>query len=185
VTLNGKQLAAELGVSPPMIVKYLKAGKITRGDGGLFDLDVVRQQLAHNNGSWSRGSMSRGLRHEKPAPAEGSITKHRPAATRATSPSPVDGADYSKTEWEKFALAERVRQARLKNDQLEGSLVDKEEVAAATEARIRADAQALLGWPKQVAATLAAELGLTERQLFVVLDREVRKFMKQRSMVAE
>lgn len=67
---------------------------------------------------------------------------------------------------------------------LKGSLVDAEQVAAETEARFRADAEALLNWPASIAPEFAAELGLDERQIHALLDKYVRAFMRARSMVA-
>jgi hypothetical protein len=79
--------------------------------------------------------------------------------------------------------AVKLKREQLRLKQLEGSLVDAAEVSSATEARFRADAEALLNWPARVAADLAAELGTDERLTHAALDKYVREFMRERSIV--
>jgi hypothetical protein len=78
--------------------------------------------------------------------------------------------------------AVKLQREKLKLRQLDGSLVDAEEVAGETEARFRADAEALLNWPARVMADIAAELGTDELRTHAVLDKYVRQFMSERSM---
>jgi len=78
--------------------------------------------------------------------------------------------------------AVKLKREQLRLKQLEGSLVDANEVASATEERFRADAEALLNWPARVAAEMAAELGTDERLTHAALDKYVRQFMRERSM---
>ena len=55
--------------------------------------------------------------------------------------------------------ATKLKREQLKLKQLEGSLVDAEQIKSETESRFRADAEALLNWPARIAAEFAAELG--------------------------
>lgn len=204
--LNGKQLAAELGVSPPMVVKYLAAGKISRGADGLFDLDSCRASLGNTLGEKRGGVPRRGDRpavfqpmavEKPPKPVKvAKVAKADPAPKVVEVPSPKPAAVLkrraakvesdpnlvSKADLEKQALAERIRRDRLRNDKEERRLVDRAEVESATEARFRADAEALLNWPLLVHREMAAELGVEERMMRLALDKFVRRFMTERSM---
>jgi hypothetical protein len=79
--------------------------------------------------------------------------------------------------------AVKLKREKLRLKQLEGSLVDADEISSATEARFRGDAEALLNWPARVSAEIAAELGTDERLTHAALDKYVRQFMRERSMV--
>lgn len=102
---------------------------------------------------------------------------------------PADPADMasvlvrSKLDIEKLKVAEQWRRQKLDNDEREKKLVRAEEVESATEARFRAEAQALLNWPARTHAEMAAELGVDARLLLVTLERYVEKFMQERSSV--
>src|SRR5690349_1249565 len=74
-----------------------------------------------------------------------------------------------------------LRELQLKEKR--GQLVYGEQVADEKEARFRADAEALLNWPARIAAEFAAELGADEHRAFAALDRAVRAFMRERSIV--
>ena len=191
--LNGKQLAAELGVSPPMIVKYKAAGRIQPLPNGLFDLEACRLMLGHTLGSKQGGVPRRGDRVKPKAVAPVVVTpivekKPRKLAAVAKPKPTVVGQkiepsrEQSKADLEREALSERIRRDRLRNDKEERRLVDRAEVESATEARFRADAEALLNWPLLVHREVAAELGSEERTTRLVLEKYVREFMTGRSM---
>lgn len=191
--LNGKQLAAELGVSPPMIVKYKAAGRIRPLPNGLFDLDECRASLSHTLGAKQGGVPRRGDRAKpkEPAPVVAApVVEMKPRkAPAAAKPKRVVAAkrvepsrEQSKADLEREALMERIRRDRLRNDKEERRLVDRSEVEAATESRFRADAEALLNWPLIVHREVAAELGSDERTTRLVLEKYVRQFMTERSM---
>lgn len=81
----------------------------------------------------------------------------------------------------KEAALAGLRELQLKERR--GELVDAEQIAAETEARFRADAEALLNWPASIAPEFAAELGIDERRAYELLNRGIHKFMRERSMV--
>jgi hypothetical protein len=87
----------------------------------------------------------------------------------------------AKIDLEKQVLVEKIERYRLENEVRSGKLVDRAEVESATEARFRADAEALLSWPARVAATMAAEFGTEERATHTILEKYVRQFMSERS----
>ncbi len=90
---------------------------------------------------------------------------------------------HSKVELELQFARERVRKLEMANDVAAGKLVNAAGVESSVEARFRRDAEALLAWPTSVAAEMAAELGVPEPALAIALNRSVREFMRERSMV--
>lgn len=127
---------------------------------------------------------------KEPAPvAAAPVVEMKPRKAPAAKPKRVVAAkrvepsrEQSKADLEREALMERIRRDRLRNDKEERRLVDRSEVEAATEARFRADAEALLNWPLIVHREVAAELGSDERTTRLVLEKYVRQFMTERSM---
>jgi hypothetical protein len=87
----------------------------------------------------------------------------------------------SKHDIEKLKMAEDWRRKRLDNDEREKKLVPSDVVESAVEGRFREDAEALLNWPSRVSAEMAAELGVEDRLMAVVLEKYVRDFMELRS----
>jgi len=74
-----------------------------------------------------------------------------------------------------------LRELQLKEK--EKSLIDAEQAEAEYEKRTRDDAEALLNWPARIATDMAADLGVDARKFQEVLDRHIRIFMRERSMV--
>jgi hypothetical protein len=189
-----------------MVVKYLAAGKISRGADGLFDLDSCRASLGNTLGEKRGGVPRRGDRpvtfqpvavekQPKPvkpvkvakadsAPKVVEVLRPKPVAVakRQAAKTEADPNLVSKADLEKQALAERIRRDRLRNDKEERRLVDRAEVESAIEARFRADAEALLNWPLLVHREMAADLGVEERMVRLALEKYIRQFMTERSM---
>lgn len=176
-----------------MIVKYKAAGRIQPLPNGLFDLAACRESLSHTLGSKQGGVPRRGDRVEAKkavAPVVVPIVEKKPRKLAVVAkPKPAvivqkiePSKEQSKADLEREALSERIRRDRLRNDKEERRLVDRAEVESATEARFRADAEALLNWPLLVHREVAAELGSEERTTRLVLEKYVRQFMTGRSM---
>ncbi len=108
-----------------------------------------------------------------------------PSSEAAAPPPQLEPAgDTSRGEAQRMLEWLRVQQAEAELKKFEGTLVDANEIASATEARFRADAEALMDWPGQVSADLAAEFDLDAHSLHLALDKAVRAFMRDRSMVS-
>lgn len=114
----------------------------------------------------------------------GTAAKHRPAATATGRSSAPQGISAKRSEIQTAIDAVKLKRQQNALKREEGKLVDAEQVKSATEARFRADAEALLNWPARVAADLAVELGSDERATHAALDKYVREFMRERSMVS-
>lgn len=155
-----------------MVYKYEKAGKLPARVNGGWDLDEAKRHLANTLGAKKSGEPRRHAPAQKP---EQPVA--RPAPAKHANPEDED----SRAELEKAVLRERAEKMRLENEKSRGVLVNASEVESATEARFRADSEALLSWPTAVSAEMAAELSIQERLLFPVLDRYVRAFMRERS----
>lgn len=109
----------------------------------------------------------------------------RPAASRppidppAGQPSAAQSSPYAAAKTADMVYRAKLR--KLEFETRQKTLVDADEVASATEARIRGDRDALLSWPARVAAEMAAELGTDERSTHAALDKHIRQFMRERS----
>lgn len=154
--------ARAVGLSPGRVTQLVTQGLPTRKDGRI-DLEAAS--------AWYRANITR------PAVKTESST----AASRATP------TDSSRTAAQTFLEAKSQREwVRLRKDQFEMSLREKklisvEEVRAATTTRASAEREALLNWPARISADLAARFGISESELTIVLDVELRKFLEERS----
>lgn len=82
---------------------------------------------------------------------------------------------------EKEKLVAQIEELELKNARERGSLVKADEVLSAQTQRAEAERESWLNWPAQVSSTLAAHLGLSEREVFLALDAAVRAHLEKRS----
>ena len=109
-----------------------------------------------------------------------------PAAAETAEPIVADPGNMdalllrSKTDLEKLRIAEQWRSARLDNDVRQGKLIPADEAEAYYEALFRDQAQALLNWPSTIAMEMAAELGVDDHLLLIVLDKRIRAYMRER-----
>lgn len=177
--LSGAKLAAELGVSPAQVSHYKSACKITEEPGGGWDLEKVRTQLAANLSTKQGGVPRRGER------AQMAQAANTPERVTPKQPRPIASAEAppagSIADLELQERAERVRDKRLRNDEREGKLVDRDEWESRTEARFSAEKEALLNWPAGVAIEIAADLGVEERAVHRILDLKIREYLQRRS----
>lgn len=92
--------------------------------------------------------------------------------------------DASKLELEKRLIRERVEKLRLENEISAGKYVLVDDVRRAQAERAMVERDALLNFPGRVAANMAAKLSIPERDLFILLDVEIRRFLTERSQTA-
>lgn len=186
-----REYARSKGVSHTAIEKRVKHGKIRLVDGQIdpakadADWEQNRDELQQQRGARSTGKLKAAAPTTPHAPDKPtSAPRPSPEALRAAH-AEVNRAKATGTLPAYQTGREAVRLAReyLKLKHEEDSLVDAEQVRGETESRFRNDAEALLNWPARVVADIAAELGTDEHQTHAVLDRYVRQFMRERSMV--
>ena len=175
--LGATALAKALGTSRQMIYQYEREGKLKRPTGG-YTVDDARAQLADTLGSKRGGVPRRG----GPAPVPQAHQMGCRKAMLTESEVPPEINELSKSDLERMLLAERIRRERLANDEQERILIPAGEVRAAQTERATAEREALLNWPSSgIAAELAAKFGSSERDMFLALDVEVRRYLQSRS----
>lgn len=191
--------AQTLGISKVAAYKRIKNGKVTRNPNGKIDVEAAAAE-------WDYKKDPIRATH-RPAPGrdfvstvDASVTI--PPAPQATVTSPVappaftavplapyappqvdtvpkDGKSLANAQRARAWLA--VKRDKLLLDEIEGRLVDATEVRQVIVARAQAEREALLNWPSRTSPTLAATLGVDERTLHLALDKEVRRFLSERS----
>ena len=156
-----KDYAAAERISEVAAYKRLKRCGITPDGGWIDDQEVSRKWSAVKDEAQQRQRLPPGAR--KPATAESIQTLSTFNDARA------------KREWVRLER-EALDLAKIRN-----RLVPIDQVETAAFDRARAEREALQNWPARIAPLLAAELGVDDRKLFNLLEREVRAFLENRS----
>jgi hypothetical protein len=86
---------------------------------------------------------------------------------------------------EKEKLVQQIEELRLRNEREKGRLVLADEVFAAQFQRASAEKESWLNWPGRVAAGIAAQLCISEHELYTCLDQAVRAHLTERSSQPE
>lgn len=144
------ELSRRTGVSRQAIHKHVKAGVLVRGEDGLIDVDHARDAIR---------TLHPGAKTVRATAAQ------EPAQQLASAPQPTpeddgplgDGMpmDY---QWVRtLREAEEARIARLKREEMEGSLIRLDAVRAVAAGVLAATREALLQIPARMATVLAAE----------------------------
>jgi len=167
------ELASQLESNRGSIGRLIKAGLPIRKDGR-FDrhiaLEWIVRQTSGARGGWGAARGKEDIR----ARAEHLLHGVLPSVQQ-------DHIALSKNDLDKKVLTERHEKLRLENAARRGELVEAVDVEHFQFQRASAERDALLNWPAQISAGLAAKLGLVDRELFIELDAEVRKFLEARS----
>jgi hypothetical protein len=194
--------ALSRGVSHTAVNKAVKAGKIPLVAG---QIDPAAADAAWNRNRDSRqvsklanATTLAGSPAEPPRPAAKPPAAENPRVSVECEPQPHGGwlkrehlaeeeDDFEGPPEGSLAYAQLVyaeakgKKATLEVQQLEGKLISADEVRASQTERATAEREALLNWPSRIAANLAVQFGLAERELFIALDGEVRLYLEGRS----
>ena len=154
------------GISRQAAHKRVERGKVQLNANGKIDVDDADAQWEHNHDA---RQVLRGAGNKKKAQEPAQEPEKKPSDPR------------SLVEAQRAEAWLRVKRAKLQVDQVEGRLIDANEVRQANLERAIAEREALLNWPAHLAPNLAAAFGIDERLLQLALDREVRKFLAHRS----
>ncbi len=169
-----REYARRKGLTHQAILKRVRSGRISLVDGKIdparadAEWDEKRDVLQQQRGA----KHSRGAECHEDVP---DIDDHNSK--------PPEAKNRSLAEAQRLDAWIKVNERKLRFEQLKKTLVDAEKVRAEVEARFRNDAEALLNWPARISADLAAELGTDERLTHAALEKYVRQFMRERSMV--
>lgn len=161
--------ARHRGVTLRAVQKARDTGRITLVNGKVPDFGLADQEWEQ------RMDPDYKIRRESAKSA-----KNAESATARKPPQAIHGpSEYEQVKTKRESL--RATREELELAKLQNSLIPAEEVAAAQEARAAQEREALLNWPSRVSGDLAAALKIPERTLFGHLDREVRRFLAERS----
>lgn len=171
--LSARAVAAQLGVSHTAVNKAAARQRIPRESDGSFDLDKVKA-------AWDANVDI----HQQ---QRGTAAKHRassPISEGHPKPPPEDAPTGDEQRLQVQLAYVQLEQAkiRLARDQFEQQQREKKRDAAEErkiEARAAVQKQALLAWPSQVSADLAAQLNVDRTVLRKALDASIREFLSQ------
>lgn len=178
--LSIRQYALKRGVSHTAVNKAVKAGKIPMTNGR------IDPELA--DAAWERNRDSRQaskLAGDPPAPAGTLKMPAAAAAAAVESPRPAGrqlGPAPGSLAYAQLIIATvKAKRVTKELQAFEGTQISADEVRAAQIERATAEREALLNWPSRIAADLAAKFNVNEREMFLALDAEVRRFLEGRS----
>jgi hypothetical protein len=173
--LKKSELAKLLSLTPGRVSQLIKLGLPVRADGRLDRQACV---------SWYQSRVFR-------RPALSEAISVSPSATSQAGGGPDLAPVGSDTAPASGCLVDlRIERERLKLrretldfEERRTNLMFIAEVRAEVMARATAEREALLNWPKRIAAGLAAKFGAIERDMFMALDVAVRTYLEERSAV--
>lgn len=155
--VNGRQLAAELGVRPSAITDFKKRGVIEVGQDGLFDLELTKLAIAARVRPF--GKTAAKVNAQKAAAVPPDPTAFTYQTARAT------------------REQEEAQTARIKRMQLERRLIDKEATLAAVFTAFRTLRDQVMPVGRRLAGRLAS---MTEaREIQQAIDDELRLVLRQ------
>lgn len=186
------QAARELGLSHSTLSRQVKAGLIRSHDGKVKLSEVLEDRANNIDASIWQARKKPGAAddgHSVHAPTE---AVHAPAGS-VHAPSNTDDADdvvFVDGEAMPLGKAKALKEtylARLRKLEFEvksGTLVDAETVKKAVFDLSRQDRDSWANWPARVSPLMAAELGVDQVKLAVVLEKYVRQQLAERAQPA-
>lgn len=192
--VTGRNAAArELGITPRALGKAFVTGRVSKTPEGLYDVDACREALNRNTNPIKQASARAQQKQNRVAvdtaamPASHVPPQSDPKARTEdlgesvfdAAPPPPGSMLAIQIQRERFKLKVEIQKFRQANRRL----VDGRKVKSELIERAANEKQALLNWPKRISASLAAELGVDERQLFDALNVRMRTFLLERSSV--
>jgi hypothetical protein len=174
--LSVREAARAIGMSHSTLLRQIKAGKIRAHDGKVRLSEVLEDRANNIDASiWEARRQLSGQAVHAPDDDE-----------REDDDCVVLVDDVALPIAKAKALKETylARLRRLEFDEKSGRLVDAETVQKAVFELSRQDRDAWSNWPAQVSPLMAAELGIDQVALSVVLERYVREHLAERSRSA-
>jgi len=185
------------GISRQAAHKRVRSGKVRLNDRGLIDAEQASEQWRANRDclQQQRGAAAVAERETtgKPVPAPPPRTIQLPEPVLAepvqAPEAELDSGSIELADNTSLAESQRIqsllkaRRQKLEQELAEGKLVEASSIAIQIETRARSERDALLNWPAQVAAELAAEFGVDERLLHSRIDALIRNFLATRGTI--
>lgn len=167
MSLSIRAYARHRGVSHVAVKKAIDAGRISQEPDGKIDPEKADREWAQNT-----------LQPKAPARkkvAVAAVNSVREPVGGSTAPYAGKGMTLLHAKTASEVVKAQLGKARLA--QIKGELVDRSQAIAHVFDLARAERDALLNWPAQVAADLAAELletGVTPHTVLVGIERRLR-----------
>ena len=186
------------GISRQAAHKRVRSGKVRLNESGLIDAEQASEHWRANRDclQQQRGAAAVAERDEINRPIAAPVAALAPRPVRLpdpVAPEPIaapelelDSRSIELADNTTLAESQRIqallkaRRQKLEQELAEGKLVEASTIAIQIETRARSERDALLNWPAQVAAELAAEFGMDERILHSRIDALIRKFLAAR-----
>lgn len=201
--LSIKGYARYRGCSRPAVQKAIKTGRIALGDDGLIDVTAADAAWELNTDpATARARLVKPTaeskpegNHPKPAAEQPVKPEKAPKGNRPVVPAPIaaprpaadqvneiavkrgQAATFAAARAENESL--KARERRLRLEEREGKLVDRERAKTLFFDMARQFRDALQGQPARVAAEMAATLGTDPHRVQSELERFVRQFLTE------
>ena len=181
--LTQAQLARELGVSRQAIHKHVEAGTLAVGDDGKIDLDQARAAMQ----TLHPGSKTVQALAASAPPAPSTSTSNQVVIPAAATQFLADADEHGMSTNYHIARtlreAEEARMARLKREEMEGSLIRLEAVRSVAANTLAATREALLQLPARLSTVLAAEA--SPGKVHDLLQQEIHQALAQLATLPE
>ena len=172
------------GISKQRAYMRAKTGKVTVGKDGLVDpVQATKEWNEKRDLKQSmRGAYSGKKRPDVPSAAEVLPTAGADPETDALLKGPLQskhGRSLADAQLAREFL--RLKKEKLHLDLMEGKLIDANDVRKAINERVTVEREWLLNLPARIASNMAAALGVEERPVQYMLDKEIRTFLAERA----
>ena len=188
--LSIRAYARTRGVSDTAVHKAIRAGRITTEPDGSIDPVKADAQWANNTDpakshrSHRKKKKSHKLTQKKKVPkaafdaVEDTLKAHPMMKAHLGDVSDIDSPDalYQKAKTAHEILKAQIGQLELRI--LKGELIDRQKALTQVFNAARAERDAWLNWPARICAQLAADLGVDEHALYVVLSASIRRHLQ-------
>jgi hypothetical protein len=170
--LSIRAYARHRGVSHVAVKKAIDSGRITPEADGTIDPHRADAEWAKNTEAPRAGTRTKPVRATVPPETAATV----PVGDTHTA-LPTGGASLLQARTVNEVVKAQTNKLRLA--QLKGELVDRAQAIAHVFKLARAEREAWINWPNRITPILAAELGIDEHALFVVLDAAVRAHLEE------
>jgi hypothetical protein len=178
--LSIRGYARHRGVSHTAVQKAIASGRITpEPDGTIEPARADAEWSANTNatqGQRKRASGGSRKGRVKPVP-EAAVSAVRETLRESGEPVTAGGTTFMQARTANEVL--KAQTARIRLQRLKGELVDRARAAAHVFRLARNERDAWLNWPARVAALMAAELGVDQHEMHVVLEKHVRSHLTE------
>jgi len=168
--LSIRAYARHRGVSHVAVKKAIDSGRITQNPDGTIDADTADQD-------WQRNTLPPST--SKAVPLEATRTVRETLNPTASADQPGKGLTLLNARTASEVIKAQLGKVRL--SRIKGELVDRSQAIAHVFALARAERDALLNWPAQIAADFAAELlvtGVSQHTVLVGLEQRLRDYLQ-------